>query len=43
MTLQTPGKVGVTNVQLNFTAMPHFENMRAYTGYFHSNDELLNR
>ncbi|GJJ14884.1 hypothetical protein Clacol_009153 [Clathrus columnatus] len=43
ITLQTPGTVGITDVWLNFTAMPHFENMRAYTGYFHSDDELLNR
>lgn len=43
LALQTPGSVELTDLKLNYTAMPHFNNMRAYTGYFHSNDELLNR
>ncbi|KAF8583301.1 glycoside hydrolase family 78 protein [Ramaria rubella] len=43
LTLQTSGSVMLKDLQLNYTAMPHFQDMRAYTGYFHSNDELLNR
>ncbi|KAF8492516.1 Six-hairpin glycosidase-like protein [Gautieria morchelliformis] len=41
--LQTSGPVELTDLRLNYTAMPHFEDMRAYTGYFHSDDQLLNR
>lgn len=32
----------VTSVVVNFTAAPE-QNLREYAGYFHSNDELLNR
>ena len=38
----TTAKVQVTNVSTNFTAAP-VQDLRAYRGYFHSNDELLNR
>ncbi|CAI6340208.1 unnamed protein product [Periconia digitata] len=39
------GSVEVTSAQVHFTAMPHWEDdsLANYTGYFHSNDELLNR
>ncbi|TID26385.1 Bacterial alpha-L-rhamnosidase [Venturia nashicola] len=39
------GSVELTGVSTYFTPMPHkAENeLRKYTGYFHSNDELLNR
>ena len=37
------GSVEVSSVSVNFTAMPHFQDVAAYTGYFHSNDEKLNR
>jgi hypothetical protein len=35
--------VEVLAVSVNFTAMPHVENSAAYSGYFHSNDEKINR
>jgi hypothetical protein len=38
----TSATVVVERVRVNFTAAPT-QNLRAYTGYFHSNDELLNR
>nr|8HMM_A Chain A, Bac_rhamnosid6H domain-containing protein [Aspergillus oryzae] len=38
----TTAVVSVRNVQINYTAAPS-QDLRAYTGYFHSNDELLNR
>ncbi|KAJ5506479.1 Bacterial alpha-L-rhamnosidase [Penicillium expansum] len=38
----TTAAVSVNRVTVNFTAAPT-QNLRAYTGYFHSNDELLNR
>ncbi|KAB8218983.1 Six-hairpin glycosidase-like protein [Aspergillus novoparasiticus] len=38
----TTAAVSVCNVQINYTAAPS-QDLRAYTGYFHSNDELLNR
>lgn len=39
------GSVELTYVMTNFTAMPHYaENaLRDYTGYFHTDDEQLNR
>lgn len=37
------GTVEVQSVEVEFTAAPEQEDMTAYTGYFHSNDELLNR
>ncbi|KAG9963556.1 bacterial alpha-L-rhamnosidase domain-containing protein, partial [Aureobasidium melanogenum] len=41
----TTGNVTLSHLQTYFTAMPHFPNdgLREYTGYFHSNDEKLNR
>lgn len=37
------GTVEVQSVAVEFRAAPEQEDLRAYTGYFHSNDELLNR
>ncbi|KAH0387860.1 bacterial alpha-L-rhamnosidase domain-containing protein, partial [Aureobasidium melanogenum] len=39
------GNVTLSHLQTYFTAMPHFpdDGLREYTGYFHSNDEKLNR
>ncbi|KAI0762539.1 bacterial alpha-L-rhamnosidase domain protein [Fomes fomentarius] len=39
------GKVSIKDLWVYFTAMPHWENntLRAYTGWFHSSDEKLNR
>lgn len=44
MTLVTnsTGEVSLRDVQVKFSAAPS-QDLRAYTGYFHSNDELLNR
>ncbi|EMC93052.1 glycoside hydrolase family 78 protein [Baudoinia panamericana UAMH 10762] len=41
----TTGFVNVQGVTVQFTPMPHWrdDQLQAYTGYFHSNDELLNR
>ncbi|KAF4167227.1 hypothetical protein CNMCM6936_005477 [Aspergillus lentulus] len=38
----TSATVVVESVRINFTAAPT-QNLRAYTGYFHCDDELLNR
>jgi len=38
----TTASVEVTSVSTNFTAAP-VQDLRAYRGYFHSDDELLNR
>ena len=38
----TSATIEVTSVSTNFTAVP-VNDPQAYTGYFHSNDELLNR
>lgn len=38
----TTATVSVNSVQVNFTAAPT-QDLRAYTGYFHSNDELINK
>ncbi|KGO69255.1 Six-hairpin glycosidase [Penicillium italicum] len=38
----TTATVSLNRVTVNFTAAPT-QDLRAYTGYFHSNDELLNR
>lgn len=37
--------VKVTQISVNFTAMPHWadDELKNYTGYFHCNEELLNR
>jgi hypothetical protein len=39
------GSVGLSHLQTWFTAMPHYpdDGIGEYTGYFHSNDEKLNR
>jgi len=39
------GNVSLSNVTTHFTAMPHYADdaLANYTGYFHSNDEKLNR
>ncbi|KIW05002.1 uncharacterized protein PV09_04160 [Verruconis gallopava] len=41
----TTGSVGVKQVQTYFTALPHLadDELRNYSGWFHSNDELVNR
>ncbi|KEQ73170.1 alpha-L-rhamnosidase [Aureobasidium namibiae CBS 147.97] len=41
----TTGNVTLSHLQTYFTAMPHFpdDGIGKYTGYFHSNDEKLNR
>lgn len=36
------GTVEVQSVEVHFTAAPE-QDLQAYTGYFHSNDEMLNR
>ncbi|KAK6344887.1 hypothetical protein TWF718_006839 [Orbilia javanica] len=33
----------ISDIYVPYAAMPHFENPKAYTGYFHSSDNLLNR
>ncbi|KAH7370992.1 Six-hairpin glycosidase-like protein [Pyrenochaeta sp. MPI-SDFR-AT-0127] len=39
------GKVEVTSAEVHYTAMPHWDDdaIGNYTGYFHCDDELLNR
>ncbi|KAL2355302.1 bacterial alpha-L-rhamnosidase domain-containing protein [Cryomyces antarcticus] len=41
----TTGKLEVTQVTTHFTPMPHYTEyqLRNYTGYFHCNDDLINR
>lgn len=41
----TTGSIAVESVSVYFTAMPHYEEdqIANYTGYFHCDDELLNR
>lgn len=41
----TTGSTKVKEVTVNYTPMPHWQDdqLRDYTGYFHSNDELINR
>lgn len=41
----TTGNVTLSQLQTYFTAMPHYpdDGIGEYTGYFHSNDEKLNR
>lgn len=36
-------KVTLTDLWVDYSAMPHFANPQAYTGYFYSSDNLLNR
>jgi hypothetical protein len=38
----TSATIEVTSISTNFTAAP-VQDLQAYSGYFHSNDELLNR
>lgn len=39
----TTASVSVRNVRVEYMAAPAQKDLRAYAGYFHSNDELLNR
>jgi hypothetical protein len=41
----TTGSIAVESVSVYFTAMPHYDESQIanYTGYFHCDDELLNR
>lgn len=41
----TTGGIDVEQVSVHFTAMPHYADdaMQDYTGYFHCDDELINR
>jgi hypothetical protein len=39
----TKESIGIADVWVEFTAAPAMENPRAYTGFFNSSDELLNR
>ncbi|KAI1853440.1 hypothetical protein JX265_012731 [Neoarthrinium moseri] len=39
---QTNQAIEISSVTVNYTAAPN-QDLRAYTGYFHSDDELLNR
>ena len=37
------GNMTVDDVWVEYSAMPHWEDLQNYTGWFHSNDEKLNR
>lgn len=41
----TTGSIAVQSISAHFSAMPHYEDSQIanYTGYFHCDDELLNR
>lgn len=41
----TTGGIGVDNVSVHFTAMPHYADdlLQNYTGWFHCDDDLINR
>jgi hypothetical protein len=39
----TTGDIEITEVTVEFTPSPTTEDLRNYTGFFHSDDELLNR
>lgn len=39
----TTGTVSISNLTVHFTASPEMSDPAAYTGYFHSDDEKLNR
>jgi hypothetical protein len=41
--LETSGSVELSGVTLNFTPAPTLSDLRAYSGSFRSNDELINR
>lgn len=43
MVSNSTGTVEVRSVVVDYRAAPTQEDLTAYTGYFHSNDELLNR
>jgi hypothetical protein len=36
-------EIAISNITLEISFQPTWSNLRAYQGYFHSNDELLNR
>ena len=37
------GNLTVNDLWVEYTAMPHWDDLRNYTGWFHSDDEKLNR
>ena len=37
------GNLTIDDLWIQFTAMPHWDDLQSYTGWFHSNDEKLNR
>lgn len=41
----TTGSIDVESISVHYTAMPHYEEdqIANYTGYFHCDDDLLNR
>jgi hypothetical protein len=39
----TSDTIDVSSVSVNFTSAPAQQDLQAYAGYFHSNDEVLNR
>lgn len=43
MTANDSTSIDITDVSLEIGFQPTWSNLRAYQGYFHSNDELLNR
>ena len=43
LTTNSTTQVNITEVQLEISFQPTWENLRAYQGYFHCDDELLNR
>ncbi|KAL1986285.1 hypothetical protein VTN96DRAFT_6653 [Rasamsonia emersonii] len=43
MTTSNSTSIDITDVSLEIAFQPTWSNLRAYQGYFHSNDELLNR
>ena len=42
LSLANPGNLTLSDLFINFAASPGTD-LRDYSGYFHSNDELLNR
>lgn len=43
LSLTEQGNLTLSNLFVNFSASPHIKNLQNYSGYFHSNDDLLNR
>jgi len=43
LSMAEPANVTLSSLSVNFSASPTFENLQNYSGYFHSDDELLNR